>query len=394
MNLPIPRRTVLYAAVILFFGVSAWVAVSSGPMAPTRVTVTQVARKDVSPALFGIGTVEARRAMLIGPTLPARVKALYADVGDLVRAGQLLADLDPVDLDERVSSSAAASERGRSAVATAEAQARDVRQRRDLAAIEARRNQELARGGIVSQSLLDAKLLEQASTESQLVAAEAAVTAAKRDFDRLSADLGGQRQQRKNFRLFAPSDGRVTSREAEPGSTVIAGQAVLRLEDPNSLWVTVRLDQGRSASLQAGLPADIVLRSRPNQSFRGQVARVEPVSDSITEERIAQVTFEALPPGTTTNEMADVTIRVPSVPHVLTVPNACLRSRGVHRGVWVRRGSRLQFLPVQVGAEGMDGEVQILQGLKEGDEVVVYSERELEENERVKVVPSLEGRKR
>lgn len=394
MNARFSRKIIIYTLAGLALVILGWVVLTSGPLAPVRVTVARVTRKEVSPALFGIGIVEARRAFLIGPTAPARVRALYADVGDLVRAGQLLADLDPVDLDARVVSSAAALERGRSSVATAEAQLREARKRRDLALVEAQRHLDLARTGIISKSLLDAKLLERTSAESQVAAVEATLAAAGKDLERLSADLGGQRKQRNSLHLIATSAGRVTAREAEPGSTVIAGQAVLRLEDPNSLWVTVRLDQDRSAGLKVGLPAEIVLRSRPNQSFPGHVARVEPVSDSITEERIARVAFDAIPPGTTSHEMADTTIRVPPTPQALTVPNASLRALGVKRGVWVRAGGRLRSVPVQVGAEGANGDVEILQGLKEGDEVLVYSERELGENDKVRVVKSLEGRRR
>lgn len=393
MTFQLSRKTILFVAGALAMGVLGWVVMDSGPMASTRVTVARATRQDLAPALFGIGSVEARRAFLLGPTAPARVKALYVDVGDLVVAGQLLADLDPVDLDARVTASAAATERGHSALASAEAQLRDARKRRDLARIEARRHQELARAGIVSQSLLDAKLLEAHSTEAMALAAEAAAVAAGKDTERLSADLGGQQKQRNNLRLFATSAGRVTSREVEPGSTVIAGQAVLRLEDPASLWVTVRLDQERSAGLKAGLPADIVLRSQPNQTHRGRVVRVEPISDSVTEERIARVAFDSLPPGAGTHEMADVTLRAPAIPGALTVPNAALRLQGAKRGVWVRQGGGLKFVPLQVGTEGADGAVEILQGLQEGAEVVVYSERELGAKSRIRVVPNLEGRR-
>jgi HlyD family secretion protein len=67
----------------------------------------------------------------------------------------------------------------------------------------------------------------------------------------------------------------VTARDAEPGSTVIAGQAVLRLIEPASLWLRVRIDQGRSSGLAVGLPAQIVLRSNPGQAVPGKVVRVE-----------------------------------------------------------------------------------------------------------------------
>ena len=123
-------------------------------------------------------------------------------------------------------------------------------------------------------------------------AADANLAAARQDQQRLAAERAGLRQQRDNVRLLAPSDGVVISRDAEPGSTVVAGQAVLRLIEPSSLWVKVRLDQGRSAGLAAGLRAQIVLRSNPAQPLAGKVARVEAMSDSVTEERVAQVAFD------------------------------------------------------------------------------------------------------
>ena len=64
-----------------------------------------------------------------------------------------------------------------------------------------------------------------------------------------------------------------------------------------SLWVKVRFDQGRSGGLAAGLRAEITLRSDPAQPLTGQVVRVESVSDSVTEERLAQVGFDRLPGG-------------------------------------------------------------------------------------------------
>ena len=110
MKIPItlPRQFWFVAFGIALLLALIWVALKSGPLAPIQVTVTQVAKGEVSPALFGIGTVEARRAYLIGPTAAGRVGRVLGDVGDTVQAGQLLAEMDPVDLDARVSSAAAA----------------------------------------------------------------------------------------------------------------------------------------------------------------------------------------------------------------------------------------------------------------------------------------------
>jgi HlyD family secretion protein len=395
MKLPraLPRQAwfaVFGIALLIAFG---WVALRSGPLAPIKVTVTQAARGEVSPALFGIGTVEARRAYLIGPTAAGRVRSVRVDVGDMVKAGALLAEMDPVDLDARVSSAAAAAVRARSAVATAQAQVQDAQSRQELAASEARRYDELGRKGFVGQSVVDGKLQQQRSADAQLAAAESSLTSARQDLVRLDAEREGVQRQRLNIRLEAPADGVVTARDAEPGSTVIAGQSVLKLEDPGSLWVKVRLDQGRSAGLRVELPAAITLRSNPRKPFAGKVVRVEPISDSVTEERLAQVAFDLMPQGVSTGEMAEVTLYLPVVSGALLIPNAALRHHGAQTGVWLRADGRLRFVPVKTGEEGLDGKVRIVEGLKGGDEVVVYSERDLKDDSRIKVVDSLGGKR-
>ena len=200
---------------------------------------------ELSPVLFGIGTVEAQRAYLIGPTAAGRVKRVLVDVGETVKAGQLLAEMEPVDLDTRVASSMASASSGRSAVTAAEAQQRDARSRQELATTEVTRSVALGQQGLLSQSEVDGKLQEQKSADAQFAAAGAALSGARRELARLDADIGGAQQQRGNMRLSAPVDGVVTSRDAEPGSTVVAGQAVLKLIDPASLWVRTRLDQSR-----------------------------------------------------------------------------------------------------------------------------------------------------
>ena len=393
MKIPktLPRQVWFAAFGVALLIAFAWLATTSGPLAPIKVTVTRVTTGEVAPALSGIGTVEARRAYLIGPTAAGRVRSVLVDVGDSVKAGQLLAEMDPVDLDKRVASAVAATERGRSAVTTAEAQVQDAKSRQALAASEVRRYVDLGKKNFVSQSVVDTKLQQQQSADAQLTAAESALVSARHDLARLEAEREAAQQQRGNIRLLVPVDGVVTSRDAEPGSTVIAGQSILKLEDPASLWVTVRLDQGRSAGLRAGLPAEITLRSRPGKALAGKVARVEPISDSVTEERIAQVAFDTLPPGVTSNEMADVTLHLPGVSDALIVPNASLHYRGAQAGVWLRSDGRLRFVPVKTGATGLDGKVQIVEGLRAGDEVVVYSERELNDDSRIKVVDAVAG---
>ncbi len=387
----LPRQVWVVLFALGLGGALAWVATQSGPLAPVRVTLTEATTGSVAPALSGIGTVEARRTYFIGPTSAGRVRRVLVDVGDTVAAGQLLAEMEPVDLDTRMASTLAAADRGRSQIAAAEAQVRDATSRRDLAVTEARRAVDLGAAGVVSQSVVDGARQEQRSAEAALAAAEAALAGARRDLARLGAELGGARQQRANIRLFAPVDGLVISRDAEPGSTVIAGQAVLKVHDPASLWVNVRFDQGRSAGLAVGLPAEIVRRADPLRQLRGRVTRVEPVSDSVTEERMAKVAFDERPPDLSTGELAEVTLHLPEIARAVVVPNASLRQRGTDIGVWRLVDGRLRFAPVTIGAEGLDGTVQVLEGLTPGDQLVLHSERDLADDARITVVPALAG---
>lgn len=391
MKSPFNRRTSLILAGVMLAAVLVLFVARSGPLASVRVTVAPVARADLAPLLFGIGVVEARRSYLVGPTVAGRVRQVAVDAGEIVKAGQLLAEMDPVDLDQRLAATAAAAARARSAVDTAAAQLADSVARREVAAANARRYEDLGRQGFVSSSVTEGKTQELKSAAAQYAAAEAALAGARQDLARLDAERAGAQQQRGNLRLLAPADGVVTARDAEPGSTVVAGQAVVRLVAADSLWLKLRLDQHRSAGLQVGLPAEIVLRSRPGQVLPGKVARIEMLSDSVTEERIALVAFETPPHDVSVGEMSEITLRPPLVKQALAVPSAAVRQRGGATGVWVLRDDKPSFVPVRAGIAGTDGKVQILDGLKEGDAVIVHSEREITEDSRIKVVSAIAG---
>ncbi len=377
------------AMLVVGFGV---VVARSGPLSPIQVTTLRVESGSLSPAIFGIGTVEARRSYLIGPTAAGRVKAVHADVGEIVKAGQLLAEIDPVDLDERLRSTEAAYARAASAVTAAEAQRKDALARRQLAELNAKRYRDLGGKNFVSSSAVEGKQQELDSAQAALEASEANLQGARQEQLRLKADQDGIRQQRGNLLLLAPRDGLVTSRDAEPGSTVIAGQAVLRLVEPDSLWVKARLDQGRSRGLAVGQPADIVLRSNVSTPLPGKVARIEPVSDSVTEERIAQIAFERIPEGLSVGEMTEVTVKTGVAQSGLLLPNAAIKQMPQGSGVWKLKEGKPSLIPVKLGATSLDGAVQIVDGLATGDEVVIHSERDLNEGARIEVVSQLVGK--
>lgn len=378
--------------VVLLVGF-ALVVSRSGPLAPIRVTVARAEAGTVATSLFGIGTIEARRSYFIGPTAAGRVQSINVDVGDRVKAGQVLAEIDPIDLDERMRSLEASYARAQSAVIAAEAQRKDTQARRELARLNAKRYLDLGEKRFVSSSAVESKQQELTSAQAAQESADANLLGARQELTRLKADQEGLRQQRQNLRLVAPQDGIVTSRDAEPGSTVIAGQSVVKLIEPESLWVKVRLDQGRSRGLAVGLPAQISLRSNLTATLSGKVVRVEPVSDSVTEERIAFVALEKLPSGLTVGELAEVTVNTAQGVSLPTLPNAAIKHTIQGTGIWVVRAGKPVFANVAVGETSLDGAVQIRDGLHAGEMVITYSEKELAEGSRIKVVERLVGSK-
>ena len=364
----------------------------AGPLAPVRVTVVQATEGSLTPAIYGIGTVEARRNYLIGPTIAGRVLRVLVDAGDTVKAGQLLAEMDPVDLDNRLLALDASAARASSVILVSDAQAVDAVARRELAAINARRYVELGQQSFVSAGAVESKVQEQISADAALRAAQANQLAASQDLTRLKAERAGLALQRQSVRLVATQDGIVLSRDAEPGSTVVAGQSVLKLVDPTSLWVKARFDQGRSAGLATGLVADIVLRSNAASTLRGKVVRVELQGDSVTEESVAQIAFDALPAGISVGELAEVTLSLPATPRALLLPNAAIKRLGGQSGAWVLSESGPRFVPLRLGQTSLDGQVQVLEGLQAGVQIVVYSEKEITTKSRIQVVSSLAER--
>lgn len=383
------RNLVLGALAVVFLAAFGWIIATQGPLAPIKVTLAQAAETKLERTLFGIATVDARRSHSIGPTLAGRVARVLVDQGDAVRAGQLLAEMEPVDLDARLAAGAASAAAATQRVQSAEAALTEATSRAQLAKNSADRFADLRMKNFVSQEAADAKSHEAAAALAARSSAAAALAAAKDDARRAQSEVVGAGRNRANLRLISPVDGIVTARLAEPGSTVVAGQAVVQVIDPASLWLRVRIDQGRSQGLAVSLPARIALRSHPGEKLAGRVERVDWIGDAVTEERIANIAFDNVPAGLAIGELAEVTLILPAIEKALAIPAAALHRQGANSGVWQPAGNRAKFVPVTAGMMSADGQVEIRQGLAAGDAVIVHSGKALTDGARIKPVDAL-----
>lgn len=378
-KLPLQGRTLALLAVIVpMLALFVYVGLRSGPLAPVAVTVAAVESRSIAPGLFGIGTVEARYTYKIGPTQAGRVARLDVHVGDLVKAGQVLGEMEPVDLDDRVRSQESAYQRAQAAMREAEA-------RKTYAQTQARRYEDLLSVRATSEEIVSTKRQELLITETALASAKAELT-------RIRSDREGLVTQKRNLRLVSPVEGVVTQREANPGTTVVAGQAVVEVVDPTSLWVNVRFDQVSASGLKGDLVSHIALRSNQGDPIKGRVLRVEPRADAVTEEMLAKVAFDTIPqPLPSLGELAEVTVDLPALPPAPSIPNAAVQRAGNKIGVWQMVDGALQFTPVQLGASDLDGFVQVLSGLAQDDRIVIYSEKALTAKSRIHVVDRIPG---
>lgn len=374
---------------ILLISVFAWVVLTQGPLAPIKVTTEKIQTRNLVAEVFGIGLVEARHSYDISPVMTGRIKSLLVDQGDHVKKGQVLAILDPIDLDEKLASSRFIAERSASAIKVAEAQLVQAESQSKTISSTYKRYFELHSKGFVSQEMLDAKLNEKTAALAALDAAIASLSSAKRDHLKAQSDAAGMESLRNQTRLLSPINGIVTAKMLEQGVTVVPGQTVLQVITPTDLWIKTRIDQKQAGMIRAGQKAGIVLRSHPQTNISGTVERVDLISDSVTEERIVNVSFAAPKINASIGEYAEVTIKLPVQKNAHSIPTAAIKRINQQDGVWVLQNSRAKFLPVKTGISTLDGRTQILDGLSDSDEVIVYSQQAIKDDLKLKVVSEI-----
>ncbi len=361
-----------------------WFVTTQGPLAPVKVTTTTLQTGSLYADVFGVGTVEARHSYTVSPVMTGRISRLLVDQGDSVQAGQLIAEIDPVDLNEKLASSHLTIERASHAIEVNNALLNEAQSRHKTADATYQRYVELHNRHFVSQEMLDARLHDKTAAAAALEAATASLAAARADLKKSATDANGIAKLLRQTHLTSPTSGTVIARHAEPGDMAAAGSPILQIADTQDLWVRTRVDQHQANGLQVGQKALIVLRSLPQTPLTGTVARIDLISDSVTEERIINV---SLAPGLAhLGENAEVTIALATIDKANSLPTAAVKLNNQQRGVWLLQNGQARFQAVKTGIATRDGHVQITDGLNPQDEIIVYSQQALHEGSKVKVV--------
>jgi RND family efflux transporter MFP subunit len=352
----------------------------------SHVTTTDAAVVAAAPGaltmrVVGPGTVQARVPVTLGARVGATVDRVHVDVGDVVRKGQLLVTLDDRDLSARRGVVSGQQESLRRGIEAARAALVKAQAELDLARSRQRRDAELLAQGFVSRAVVDA-------SNAALDGALAGVDAARATLSARDADLRTLAQEARyadvvlsHARIVAPMDGIVVLRLGEAGTTVVPGTALLKLVDPQSLWVATRVDESVVGHVQPGQAA--IIRLRSGETLPGKVARIARQSDAATRELDVHVVFDTPPQRFAIDQEAEVTIDVGEDRGVL-VPLTALARDGKGRAiVFVVDAGRTHSRAVVTGSADAH-RVLIRQGLSDGEVVIAVAEG-VQANQRVRV---------
>ncbi|MDN2710377.1 efflux RND transporter periplasmic adaptor subunit [Janthinobacterium sp. SUN118] len=321
---------------------------------PVRAIVLSSTNIDVNAELAG--EVVPRVASQLGFRVGGKIVARKVDVGAVVKKGQLLMQLDPVDL--QLSQAQA-----KAALVSAETN-------RDLARAELKRYKDLREKNFVSQAVLDSKDASYKAAQSNVEAAQAAYR--------------GQANQSGYASLVADVDGVVTRIEAEVGQVVAPGTPVVVVAKSGEKEVVIGIPEDKVDTLRQVKDVVVRLWADPKQALPGKIREVSPVADPATRTYVAKVSIPDAPQARL-GMTAVVQFASQTATPQIKVPLTALFNEKSQSSVWVVENGAVKLVPVTVG--GVAGnELLLSSGVKAGQTVVTAGVNLLKPGQKVTIL--------
>jgi membrane fusion protein, multidrug efflux system len=306
------------------------------------------------------GEVHARYEMPLSFRVGGQLVARYVNPGDVVKKGQALAQLDPTDASNQLAAAKAAL---------------DAAQHRLLFATQQRdRDEAQSKQNLISQLQLE-------QTQDAYASALAARDQAQQQF------ALAQNQSRYTT-LVADHDGAITSRQADVGQVLAAGQSMFGFAWSGEREVYLDVPESRIDGVVAGQQAKVTLPALPDETFSAHVREIAPAADAQSRTYLVKLTLDQ--PSSTlqlgmTAEAALQGIRPANAS--VSIPSTALFHQGEHPAVWVVRpaDSTLELRNVTVTRYG-ERDVLIADGLKPGERVVMQGVHTVSVGEKVEPI--------
>ncbi len=401
-----PSATAIWA-IFLFLVVLAAVAFLAGyrPLVERQKLITAEAR-ETQQSLPRAEVVEVRRSRDRSVIeLPGNIEAIteapilaradgylarrMVDIGDHVRAGQVLAAIEAPELDDQLRQARAALEQAQAAVDQASANYQRGQADEDLAKVTAVRWAALLAKGAVSKQENDRYQSEYRSASAATKALEKALAVARGNVAAAEANVARLNTLQGYREVKAPFDGVITLRNVDTGALVNAGSTLLfRIAQISTLRTYLNVPQAEASDVHAGQPARLTVSNLPGRQFAGTVARTANALDPASRTLLVEVRVPnpdgALLPGMYARvDLSDARANAP-----LRIPSDALivRAEGTEVAV-VNAGGTVHLQKIEVGRDYGDS-IDVTGGLAEGQTIIANPGDVIQEGVKVQPVPA------
>jgi len=369
----------------------------SPDFAAQTVAVTLVKRQPIANALTLSGEFRPFQEVDVHAKVAGYIRKIYVDVGDHIKAGQTLANLEVPELSAQLQGANAAVRRAKDAIRRAKGDLDRAESLHAATHLDYTRLKEAstARPGLIAEQELDNAQAKDKEGEAQIAAYEAALSEARNQLDEAVAQQKQLGALTDYTRIIAPFNGVVTRRYVDTGALVQAGtnsntQAlpVVSVAENDLFRLTLPVPESAVPLVRLGSTVSVRVPSL-NRNFEGKVSRY---ADAVNQETRTMHTEVDVPNnnGSIVSGMyAEVNLTLSQKASVLAVPIQAVTRNGSQVSVLVVNSQdRVEERDVQLGLEGSN-EVEIVSGLSSNERVVVGSRSEFRPGDLV--VPKIVG---
>ena len=315
-----------------------------GPQGPTPVEVAQVTRGSLARTTTVAGILSPIRTIGVNAQLGGALLSVRVEEGDLVREGQVLAEIDAREI---------------------RAQLRSAEANLELAKSTVERSERLFEGRVV--------------TAAEFERDKAAHASAQASVDALRLRLA-------YAQVRAPTSGVITAKRAEAGDVVSAQARLFTVADVSILVALIQVSELDISGLSVGQSADVTVDAFGPAHFPGKIRRIFPAADSVTRMVPVEVALSGpevrqLKPG----YLARVTVQLGERPGILLAPVSSIVGTRDARAVYVIHDGKAERRQVRIGQSTAES-VEVLEGLTEGDSVVIAGADQLRDGAAIRIV--------
>lgn len=315
------------------------------------------------------------------------VKHRYVDIGDRVKTGQLLADIEAPELELQTRQAKASLEQARSSLEQATASLQQGKTNEQLAATTAERWKNLAARGVVSKQENDQYQSQREAQRSSVQALTQAVAAARNNVAASEANVARLTEMQSYLKVRAPFSGVITVRNVDVGALISEGTTLLfRVAQTDRLRTYVNVPQSEASEVHVGQVAKLSIADLPRRVFQGAVTRTSNSLDPATRTLLTEVQLAnpdgALMPGMYAN--VDLTTRRQDPPLLIPGDTLVVRADGPQVAL-VTPDKTVHFQRIQLGRDYGD-RLEVLSGLQPGQQIIVNPGDSIREKAKVNPV--------